>query len=41
MNLLGPNFKGIVQIPVAFATCLVYGGNPCTITFDIPKMRLH
>ena len=55
MNLLGPNFKGIVQIPVqqqkngsdcgvfaiAFATCLVYGRNPCTITFDIPKMHLH
>ena len=26
---------------IAFATCIVYGGNPCTITFDIPKMRLH
>ena len=55
MDLLGPNFKGIVQIPVqqqqngsdcgvfgiVFATCLVYGRNPCNATFDIPKMRQH
>ena len=26
---------------VAFATCLVYGQNPCNVTFDVPKMRPH
>lgn len=55
MNLLGPNFKGIANIPVqqqhnqsdcgifaiAFATCLVYGSNPCNVTFNIPRMRPH
>ena len=55
MNLLGPKFKGTVQIPVqqqkngsdcgvfhiAFAICLVYGGSPCNIIFDFPKMCLH
>ena len=25
----------------AFATCLVYGQNPCNVTFDVPKMRPH
>ena len=53
--LLGPNFRGISNIPVqqqmnasdcgvfsiAYATCLVYGQNPCTVTFDIPRMRQH
>ena len=55
MNLLGPNFKGIVQIPVqqqqnssecgvfaiVFATCFVFGRNPCNVTFCIPKMCQH
>ena len=55
MNILGPNFKGIVQIPVqqqknssdcgvfarAFATCLVYVGNPYNIFFDTPIMRVE
>lgn len=26
---------------IAFATCLVYGQNPLTVTFDISKMRSH
>ncbi|CAH3031999.1 unnamed protein product [Pocillopora meandrina] len=26
---------------IAFATCLVYGQNPCNVIFDIPRMRQH
>ena len=26
---------------IAYATCLVYGQNPCTVIFDIPRMRQH
>jgi len=53
--LLGPNFQGIINIPVqqqmnasdcgvfaiAYATCLVYGQNPCTVIFDISRMPQH
>lgn len=26
---------------IAYATCLVYGQNSCTVIFDIPRMRQH
>lgn len=26
---------------IAYATCLVYGQNPCTVIFDIPTKRQH
>ena len=26
---------------IAYATCLVYGQNPCTVIFDIPRLHQH